>query len=371
MNNHSTKLLYRIALTQINGVGDILAKNLLDTFGEEEAIFKAPKRQIAAAPGFSASLADRVLNPEVLRKAENELNFALKNEIRTFFFTDDDYPYRLKECTDAPLLLYYKGNANLDNPKIISIVGTRKPNNYGYDFCDRFIEEIASAFPNILIVSGLAYGIDIQSHKAAIKAHVPTVGVLAHGLDRIYPGTHRQIAVDMLENGGILSEFVSNTEPEKYNFVKRNRIVAGLADATIVVQSDIKGGSLITAGLADSYDREVFALPGRITDKESAGCNMLIEQNKAITLLSAEQFILRMQWDVKSKVQPRQQELFIDLSADEQVIYDLLLHEDSMHVNLLSVQANLSLPSLLPLLMMMEMKGLVRPAPGGNYQLIK
>ncbi len=370
MNNNSAKLLYQIALTQINGVGDVLARSLLDEIGDEEAIFKSSKKQLMAIPNFSTYLANEILNPDVLSKAEKELEFVTKNNIQTFFYRNEDYPYRLKECVDAPVLFYYKGKANLDESKVISIVGTRKSNNYGNDFCDNFINDIASAFPDILIVSGLAYGIDIQSHKAAVKAGVSTIGVLAHGLDRIYPAAHRKVAVEMLDRGGLLTEFVSQTEPNKFNFVKRNRIVAGLADATIVVQSDTKGGSLITADLACSYDREVFAVPGRITDKESAGCNILIEQNKAMILLSAEQFIKYMQWDIKGKVQPRQQELFIELTTEEQSVYDVLLKDESVHINMLSRQTNLSLTSLLPLLLMMEMKGLIRALPGSNYQLV-
>lgn len=370
MNNDSTKLFYQIAITQINGVGDVLARNLLDQIGDEEAIFKSSKKELMAIPNFSTHLANEILNTEVLRKAEKELEFVTKNNIQTFFYRSEDYPYRLKECIDAPILLYYKGKANLDKRKVISIVGTRKSNNYGNDFCDNFINDISSVFPDILIVSGLAYGIDIQSHKTAVKAGLSTVGVLAHGLDRIYPAAHRKVAVEMLDNGGLLTEFVSQTDPDKFNFVKRNRIVAGLADATIVIQSDIKGGSLITADLACSYDREVFALPGRVTDKESAGCNMLIEQNKAMILLSAEQFIKYMQWDSKGKIEPRQQELFIELAPDEQSIYDVLLKEESVHINVLSGQTKQPLTSLLPLLLMMEMKGLIRALPGSNYQLI-
>ncbi|SHG34121.1 DNA-processing protein DprA [Dysgonomonas macrotermitis] len=369
MNDYSAKLLYRIALTQINGVGDILARNLLDEIGDEEAIFKSTKKELMSIKNFSVHLAQEILNPEVLRKAEKELEFVNKNNIQTFFYMDEDYPYRLKECADAPILLYYKGKADLNARKIISIVGTRKSSSYGTDFCDRFIEDIASVFPDILIVSGLAYGIDIQSHRAAVKENISTVGVLAHGLDRIYPAVHRKTAVEMLEKGGLLTEFISETEPDKFNFVKRNRIVAGMSDATIVVQTDMKGGSLITADLANSYDREVFSVPGRVTDRDSAGCNMLIEQNKAILLQSAESFIKHMQWDLKSKIQPKQQELFLDLTKEEQAIFDLLSGEDSLHVNFLSAQTSITLSSLLSTLLLMEMKGLVRAVPGGNYQL--
>lgn len=371
MIDNSTKLLYQIALTQIDGVGDILARNLLDTIGDAEEIFKSNKKALIAVKGISISLAEAILNPQVLHRAEKELLFIEKNGIQTFFCLDESYPYRLRECLDAPILLYYKGNTDLNTTQVISVVGTRKSTNYGNDFCDKFLEEIASIYPNVLIVSGLAYGIDIQVHKVALKHKLPTIGVLAHGLDRIYPSMHRKTAVEMLENGGLLTEFVSGTEPDKFNFIRRNRIVAGIADATIVVQSDIKGGSLITADLANSYNRDVFAIPGRVTDKESLGCNMLIEENKAILLQSADAFIKHMQWDLDKQLNTKliQRQLFFDLSESEQAVYDLLAAVDSMHINLIANQLGISVSCLLPILLTMEMNGVVRTIPGGLYQL--
>lgn len=366
-----TKLLYQIALTQIDGVGDILARNLIDTIGDPEEIFRSTKKSLIAIKGISTYLADAILNPQALKNAEKELLFVEKNNIQTFFYTNDSYAYRLKECADAPILLYYKGKADLNTAKIISIVGTRKSTNYGNDFCDCFLEELSSAFPDILVVSGLAYGIDINAHKSALKHNLATVGVLAHGLDRIYPSGHRKTAIDMLEKGGLLTEFPSGTEADRFNFVRRNRIVAGMSDATIVVQSDNKGGSLITAEMANSYNREVFALPGRITDKESAGCNMLIEDNRAIILRSADSFIKHMQWDVNKQIsKPKQRQLFLDLSNDEQVVYDLLAANDSLHINLIAGQIKMSIPNLSSILLTMEMKGIVRTMPGGSYQLL-
>lgn len=371
MNTNLTKLLYQIALTQIEGVGDILARNLIDTIGSAEEVFRSSKKSLIAVKGISTYLADAVLNPKVLENAEKELLFVEKNNIQTLFYTDDDYCYRLKECVDAPILLYYKGNADLNATKIISIVGTRKSTNYGNDFCDNFLEDLASAFPDMLIVSGLAYGIDIQAHKSALKHNLATVGVLAHGLDRIYPSGHRKTAVEMLENGGLLTEFPSRTEPDRFNFVRRNRIVAGMSDATIVVQSDSKGGSLITAEMANSYNKDVFALPGRISDKESAGCNMLIEDNKAILLQSADSFIKHMQWDVGKQInKPKQRQLFLDLSNDEQAVYDLLVTIESLHINLIANQLGIPISNLLSVLLTMEMKGIVRTIAGGSYQLL-
>jgi DNA processing protein len=370
MADNSSKLFYQIALTRIEGVGDTLARNLLEFCGGEEEIFKASKKKLMLVNGIFLHIAAQIQNPEVLRKAEKELAFVEKNNIQTYFYTEDDYPARLHECVDAPILLYYKGNTDLNAAKIISIVGTRNSTSYGHDFCARFVEELASEFPEVLIVSGLAYGIDIHAHRAALKANVPTVGVLAHGLDRIYPAVHRKSAVQMIENGGLLTEFPSETEPERYNFVRRNRIVAGMSDATIIIQTDTKGGSLITAELANSYNKDVFAVPGRVTDKESAGCNMLIEQNKAVLLRSAESFVRFMQWDVhKQLVKNKQRQLFLDLSEDEQAVYDLLSATGSLHINLLVNQTGIPMSNLLSTLLMMEMKGIVKATAGNNYEL--
>jgi len=364
------KLLYRIALTRINGVGDMIARHLMQAVGNEELIFQSSKKSLMAIDGISSVLASEILNPEVLKKAEKELVFVAKNKIRTFFYTDDDYPARLKECVDSPVLLYYKGNAELSPPKVISIVGTRKATAYGIDFCHDFLKGISELYPDLLVVSGLAYGIDVAAHKAAVRLNLPTVGVLAHGLDRIYPASHRKIAVDMIANGGILTEFPSDTEPDRFNFVRRNRIVAGMADAVIIVQSDKKGGSLITAELANSYNKDVFAVPGRITDKESIGCNNLIEHNKAALIQSPDSFIKQMGWDIKpSKPVVRQKELFPDLSGDELTVYDLLSGMGPLHINMLANQTGVPMSVLLSALLTMEMKGIVKNSAGNIYQL--
>lgn len=374
MEIDTTKLLYQIALTQIAGVGDTLAKNILEAVGDEREVFELSKKALTSIKGISNKLVNEILNPNVLIKAEKELEFILKNKIQTYFFTDSNYPYRLKECSDAPILLYFKGKADFNTQKIISIVGTRKSTNYGNLFCANFIRELAYSFPDIIIVSGLAYGIDIEAHRSSLINELSTIAVLAHGLDRIYPSTHRKTAIEMLEKGGILTEFPSNTEPDKFNFVRRNRIVAGMSDATIVVESNAKGGSLITSEIANSYNREVFATPGRITDKESIGCNMLIEQNKAILLQSAESFIKQMQWDVslKETVEQKalQRNLFLDLNDQEQLIYDLLSSTDEpLHSNFISNQVGIPVSSLLSTLLTMEMKELIINTPGSFYKI--
>ena len=369
MHSKHSKLIYQIALTQIKGIGDILARNLLDIIGDEEQVFKSNKKELLAK-GVSPKLINEILNPDVFRRAEKELYFIEKNKIEAFFIKDDNYPTRMKECPDAPILLYFKGKTDFNPPKVIGIVGTRKSTDYGTSFCKDFLDEISSLYPDTLIVSGLAYGIDIQSHKAALKFNLPTIGVLAHGLDRIYPAVHRNTAVEMLENGGLLTEFQSTTEPDKFNFVKRNRIIAGMSDAIIVVESDIKGGSLITADIANSYNRDVFAVPGRVSDSYSQGCNKLISDNKAIIFESTAEFLNQMNWaNTKKSKKNQQQKLFLDLSEQEQVIYDILEKSENVHVNAISVETNIPVSQLFFNLLEMEMKGIIKPLPGGLYQI--
>ncbi|MDR3059026.1 MAG: DNA-processing protein DprA [Prevotella sp.] len=367
----SDKRLYQIALTQITGVGDIIARKLLQIIGDEEAIFKSNRKSLINT-GISSKIADEILNTKVLERAEKELNFVEKNKISTYFISDKDYPHRLKDCSDAPILLYFKGNVNFNVEKVISIVGTRKSTNYGNSFCDSFLKDISSTFPDTLIVSGLAYGIDIQAHRSALKYNLPTVGVLAHGLDRIYPSVHRQTAKEMIHNGGLLSDFPSETEPDRFNFVKRNRIVAGIADAVIVVESDERGGSLITAEIANSYCKDIFAIPGRMNDKYSQGCNKLISSHKADLFQSTEYFLQQMGWDdesTKKKKSPRQQELFITLTSEEQAIVDSLTANESLHIDTLARELNTPAYSLFSILLDMEMKGIIKNLPGNLYSL--
>ena len=365
------KSLYRIALTQINGVGVMHARTLMQVIGDEEAIFKEDVRKLEAIPRISRRLIGEIRNPEVLKKAEKELEFVADNKLRLIFFTDEDYPQRLTQCIDAPLLLYAKGNAYFNHQKTISVIGTRNSTRYGEDFCKEFMEELSRRIPEAQIISGLAYGIDICAHRAALKHNLSTVAVLAHGLDRIYPQIHRQTAVEMLQNGALLTEFPSGTNPDKHNFVKRNRIVAGMADAVVVIESGKKGGSLTTADIANSYYREVFALPGRISDKMSAGCNRLISDNKALLFQSIDSFISHMGWEPEEKQPlPVQQELFPDLSEEESIIFEKLSKTGSMHVNTLAVELNIPVSELFMTLLELEVKNIVTSLPGGMYQLV-
>lgn len=371
MNTPDDKLLYQIALTKVTGIGDIIGKNLLKIVGEPQAIFQSSKKSLSLIQGLPQAVVGEIHNPNVLLEAEKELAFVKKNNIQTYFTTEEKYPKRLLDCADSPLLLYFKGKVDFNVEKTISIVGTRNSTHYGNAFCETFLQELVSQFPDTLIISGLAYGIDICAHRAALSNGLKTIAVLAHGLDRIYPVVHKQTAIQMLENGGLLTEFSSRTEPDKFNFVRRNRIVAGLADAVLVMESSSKGGSLITAEIANSYCKDVFALPGKVTDLRSEGCNSLIENHKAEILTSTSNFIKQMNWDMKTQSpnkRPKQQQLFFDLSPQETAIIDKLNAEGAMHIDGLS--KNLSIPAfeLCSILLELEMKGAVKTLAGNFFE---
>lgn len=309
--------------------------------------------------------------PQALSWAEAEFNFAQKNNLTCLPITHPDYPSRLRECPDAPIILFFKGRANLNAVRVINMVGTRNATEYGQRICKEFVGELKELCPDVLIMSGLAYGIDIHSHRAAVNNHLPTIGVLAHGLDRIYPSAHRRTAIEMIENGGVLTEFPSGTNPDRQNFVRRNRIVAGMSDATIVVESAVKGGALITAEIAQSYQRDCFAFPGRAMDEFSLGCNNLIKDNKAALILNAEDFVKAMCWDSQSSATTVvQRELFLDLSSDEQLIVDALQKYGNLQINELVVQSNISINKMIGILFELEMKGVLRVLAGGMYQLL-
>ncbi len=365
------KSLYRIALTLIKGVGVMHARNLMQVIGDEEAIFKTDTRKLETITRLSERIIQEIRNPEVMKRAERELAFVVKNKIQLLFFTDPLYPQRLTQCIDAPVLLYAKGKTDLNREKVISIVGTRNATKQGEDFCRDFIRDLSLKFPDIQIVSGLAYGIDICAHRAALQQGLSTVAVLGHGLDRIYPSLHRQTAVEMLEQGALLTEFPGNTNPDRHNFVKRNRIVAGMSDAVVVVESGEKGGSLTTADIANSYFREVFAVPGRTRDKMSSGCNRLISDNKALLLQSVDDLTAHMGWEKEDKRdQPQQKELFIELSAEEEKVFNALNKTGSMQVNTLAIELNIPVSELFMTLLEMEMKNRVESLPGGVYRLV-
>ena len=365
--------IYTLALTRIPGLGLMGAYNLVRTLGSASAIFQHRKELKELLPEVSDKLIKALDCPEAFHRAEEELKYAEKNQIQCITLNDAAYPSRLKECEDAPLALFYRGNAPLNALKVISMVGTRHATAYGEDLCQSFIRELKELRPDVLIVSGLAYGIDICAHRAALQHGFATIGVLAHGLDRIYPTAHRKTAIDMMNHGGLLTEFMSGTNPDRQNFVKRNRIVAGMSDATIVVESAIKGGALITAELAESYHRDCFAFPGRTTDIYSAGCNEIIRNNRASLLSSAEDFVNAMGWNLTNNKTKDviQRELFPELSEEEKKIVQVLhRNPDGIQINTLVVETNIPINRISAILFELEMKGVIHALAGGVYRLL-
>jgi DNA protecting protein DprA len=359
-------MLYQIALTMIHGVGYVHSRQLLEYFGTAEAIFSEKAHLLEKVPGIGAKTVAEIKNPTVISQAEAELTFMQKNNIEGLFITDENYPLRLRECVDAPLLLYTKGNIDLNRKRVISIVGTRNATAYGREQTEQLIAELGKAFPDIQIISGLAFGIDICSHKAALKNNLSTIGVLAHGLDRIYPGVHRQAAIEMLQQGGLLTDYPSGTNPDRPNFVKRNRIVAGLADTTIVIESAEKGGSLITADIAFSYSRDVFSFPGRATDPQSRGCNKLIKLNKAGLITSAADLISAMGWE-ETNEKPVQTKLSFTEEDDDSPVITLIKQNKNIHINELAIKLEMTISELSALLFEFEMDGKIKALPGGRY----
>ena len=367
------KRIYQIGLTMINGVGDILARHLLQALGEAEAVFTEKQQLLGRIPGIGSHLAAEIKRPEILQRAEKELAFIEKNNISCYYLIDADYPARLRECPDAPILFYFKGNTNLDASRIISVVGTRNATEYGRGLTESLIKDLAEAIPNLLVVSGLAYGIDICAHRSALHNQLPTVAVLAHGLDRIYPSSHRNTAVEMLESGGLLTDFPSGTEPDRPNFLRRNRIVAGMSDCTIVVESAEKGGSLVTADIAFSYGRDVYSFPGRVGDSHSKGCNNLIRQNKAGLITSADDLLSALCWDIQATATPAQTELLFadtDVSVPEQnPVLAIMRTRNEIHINELALVLEMPVHQLSTLLFELEINGKIKALPGNIYKL--
>lgn len=309
--------------------------------------------------------------PEALAHAERELAFIAQHEIETYYYQDNNYPERLKECNDAPVLLFGKGNLRVNEGKFVSIVGTRGATERGKEMTRRFVLDLAERVPNVTIVSGLAYGIDVAAHRAALEACIPTIIVPAHGLDRVYPNIHRQVAIEALANGGILTEYPSETEPEKLNFVARNRIVAGLADAVVVVESKNKGGALITAYLANDYNRNLYAFPGRPNDENAQGCNALIKTHRAQMIENADDLIWDMQWEKKQPVQTEIANLFEELTGlERQLVEALRTAEDGKRVNELVAETGAPYSEVAATLMMLEMNGHVKAVAGSVYFLV-
>ncbi|MDR3652881.1 MAG: DNA-processing protein DprA [Paludibacter sp.] len=367
-------LKYKIGITLIKGIGNNLAKNLIAYIGSAEGVFKEKQQNLAKIPGIGDVLSREIVSHNVLTRAEQEIEFIEKNKIQTTYFTDRAYPFRLKECADSPIMIYTKGNCDFNNGKFVGIVGTRNATETGKENCKKLITDLALSQPNTIIVSGLAYGVDICAHKAALDAGLPTIGVIGHGLDRIYPATHRPTAVKMLQNGALVTEYLSLTNPDRQNFVQRNRIIAGLCDAIVVVESAARGGALITAEVANDYNRDVFAFPGRVTDEWSAGCNALIKTNKASLIESADDILNFMNWEKQdfAKAPIIQTAMFLDLSDEEQTIVSTLRQNmDGLQLNEIAIQLEKPISKISSLLLGLEFKGIVKCLPGNLYRIIK
>jgi DNA processing protein len=336
--------------------------------GSAEAVFKEKKSNLAKIDGIGLLRLKDINLEKQLEEADAELNFIEENNIEYSYFKDKTYPEKLKHCLDGPILFFHRGNIDLVGKKIISIVGTRKITSYGNAFCESLIEEIAPLNP--VIVSGLAYGVDICAHKAAIYNKLQTIACLAHGLNQIYPKTHKKYIQEIESNGGLISEFWSSDAFDRNNFLKRNRIIAGLSEATIVIESAEKGGSLVTADIANSYNREVFAVPGRATDTQSKGCNNLIKQQKAQLLTSAADIIYMLGWELKEDQKPKQTQLFVELDEEEKVIFRFLKEKEKELLDIIALECNIPAFKTASILMNMELKGVVRPLPGKLFQLV-
>ena len=363
------ELYYNVALSMVPGIGGILARNLIAYTGGAEQVFSEPLKALTKIPGIGEINAQRIKDNGVFERAEKELKFIEKHRIDVRFYSDKNYPRRLKPCPDAPLILYSKGGMNLDMPRIVSIVGTRNATEYGKTICEKLIEGFAERRYSVLVVSGLAYGIDIYAHKMALKYNIPTVGVVGHGLDKMYPSLHADTARKMIENGGLVTDFPSETKIDPSNFVRRNRIIAGLADATIVVESAEKGGALITAEIASSYNRDVFAFPGRVDDTYSKGCNRLIRMNGANLIQNIDDLEYFMGWESTDKKKAVQPTLFVELTPDEEKIAELLQKEGEMFIDQISAELKMPGSKISALLLNMEFKNILIALPRKMYKL--
>lgn len=360
-------LLYEVALTLVPGVGDVNGKKLVAYCGGAEAVFCEKKNVLSKIPGIGEKTIDNIVSHNVLSRAEKELAFAAKHDVRILYYLNNDYPKRLQHCYDAPMILYCKGYPNLNVDKVVGVVGTRNVTDYGKVVTDKIISELLD--DDVLVVSGLAYGVDTCAHTASVKFGLKTAAVLAHGLHTIYPHVNVNLARRILEEGGcLLTEQISGTDPDKENFPKRNRIVAGMIDCLIVVESASKGGALITADIANAYDREVFAVPGRLGDAYSAGCNAMIKANKANIMLDVNNLRSMMRWDEEKKVVPKQMKMFREFSEEENIVMALFEENDIVYLDKIITETRLSPTKIASILLMLEFDGILTALPGKRYQ---
>lgn len=368
--NYTDDLLYQIALTKVPQVGCVQARQLIEELGSAKAIFHSKKTDLERINGIGEVRARSIKSYKNFIEAENEVGFLTKHSIQPLFINDPEYPKRLLNCYDPPTLLFYKGAADLNSQKIVSVIGTRHHSDYGKQLTESLITDLSSQ--QILVVSGLAFGIDALAHKNALKKGLPTVGVLAHGLDTIYPPQHRSLAKEMVHaGGGLLTEFGSNQPPDKHHFPTRNRIVAGMCDAVIVIESGEKGGSMVTAELANGYNKDVFAFPGKTIDAKSAGCNKLIKNNKAVLIQEAADIINLLGWDDQPVKNPKPQiSLFVQLTNEEKAITDLINNLGQVPIDSIQQQTGLSSSALAAAILSLEMQHIIQSAPGKMYRLV-
>ena len=365
MNND---LLYKIALTKVPHIGDVHAKILINQFHSAQNVFNVPKRHLEKIEGIGSIRANAIKQFKDFEQCEREIIFLEKHQIKAFTYQDEDYPKNLIRCDDCPSLLFFKGNTSLNEKKIISIVGTRVNTDYGKQCCEKLIEELSAQ--DFIIVSGLAYGIDTIAHRSALKNGLPTVGVLAHGLDRIYPHQNKSLAHQMINQGGLLTDFCSGELPNKQNFPKRNRITAGICDALIVIETGVKGGSLITAEIANSYNKDVFAFPGRVTDSKSMGCNELIKTNKACLINDSADLLNLLNWNPSLKHDTSvQSTLFYDYDENEKKIISCFKRDEELHYDYIYYSTQLSNTTLATSLLTLEMNNIIKSFPGKRYRL--
>ena len=364
-------LKYKIGISLIPKIGPVLTKRLIAYCGSLEGVFKENKRNLLKIPGIGKKLIDHIVSNNVLEQADKEIEYTEQNNISVIFYLDNNYPQRLKQCEDAPVVIYAKGNTNFNKTKMLSIVGTRSATNYGRDLCNKLIDDLALHGHDITIISGLAYGIDICAHRAALHNNLETIAVLGHGLSVIYPSVHKNTARQIVEKGALVTEFMGSGTPEPQNFVKRNRIIAGLADATIVIESGEKGGALITADIANSYNRDVFAYPGKVNDKYSIGCNKLIKTNKAALIEDINDLEYIMGWQNENKKNViAQKKLFVELNEEESTIMELFDDNQELSIDQIAINSNMPLSKISFLLINLEFNGLLKCLPGKVYKKI-
>jgi len=366
---NQTEIFYTLSLLQIPGIGSLLARKLIERLGSAEAVFKVGRTRLETTPGIGTLLAGVITKSKPFDLAESELKLVEKHGLKLLHYQEDDFPMRLRQCADHPLILFGKGELPVNANRIVAIVGTRAATDYGKRLTEELVQGLTAL--NVMVLSGLAYGIDVHAHRMALQMDLPTIGILGHGLGRIYPAAHRQVADKMLERGGLLTEFLYDIGPDKENFPKRNRIVAGMTDAVVVIEAAINGGALITASLANDYNRDVFSYPGKVHDKYSAGCHKLVRANKSALITSAEDFCEAMGWGVPIQLSSsRQGLLFPELEQEEQLVHDLLKEHRQMGIDTLSMQTSLSTSKLSNALLGLEFKNMIRALPGKQYQAL-